>query len=79
MTPEQLRRWMLRHEYNVSALSRELRVARSTVQRWRSGEAGMPYFADLALETLKRRAQDQSTDGDQDRRLGRRSQPRIGG
>jgi transcriptional regulator with XRE-family HTH domain len=53
MDGKELKEWMKRHRWTVAALSRELDVHASTVQRWRNG-ANIPEVVALALKTIER-------------------------
>ena len=55
MDAEQLRAWMTQYQRTVRGLAYELKVNRSTIESWRSGEYPIPYMAELALQVLARR------------------------
>ena len=54
MTPAAFRAWMLAHAWTVRGLAVALRVAPSTVQRWRYGSRPVPPYLPIALSTLGR-------------------------
>ena len=55
MTSDELRSWMSQNAYTVRGLAGELRVAPTTVQRWRDGTHPVPHLVELAVRTLKPR------------------------
>ena len=54
MRANDLKDWMQSHRWTVAALSRELDVHPSTIQRWRNGST-IPKVVALALETVERK------------------------
>ena len=52
MTSAELRAWTTKHHYSNHALARALGCSRSTVERWRAGEANLSSIAVLALQHL---------------------------
>lgn len=55
MTPLDLRVWRVRQQLTQGELAVILGVSINTVNRWECGEARIPGFLPLALETLERR------------------------
>ena len=54
MQASELKDWMKGRRWTVAALSRELELHPSTIQRWRNGHK-IPRAVELALERLEQR------------------------
>jgi len=53
MTPNQLTAWMYRLRLNKAGASSALGLARSTLDRYLSGETAIPKYIDLACRYLE--------------------------